>query len=1124
MNFKHIKRSLLLGFALVGAAVPSFATAEAPGVTALLNQGRYWQGKGRPDLANQAFRRVLAIDPQNAAAKAALANTPKAPPPAPPAAKPVKPKVAQPAPAPARPSAPSTAAAPKAQPSASSDRGGDARAAGFRALDAGNLSTAADRFQTALRANRNDGDALGGLGLVRLKQERFGEARDLLTRASQRGGAAKWNEALASARFYAGIQSAQAASDAGRLDEAQRIAEELAASDFTDKQPALDLLAGVYERQGRYADAARLYQQAGAKGGNPARASGNAIRAQAMDAAANGNAAIAEQLFQQGMMANPADPWIRYEFARFLEARGRRADADGIAGSLRNATDAEALYAAALFSSQTDRPMDAEVLLDRIPAAARTTEMRDLAVSLKTDAAIARARTLAGQGQGAQAMAALRQIAMTPGLPAGRQGAIAQAMADMGDLGSASAIAQQALNAPNPDPQDMEPLVRVFAMTGQDALAAAAVQRAAQAAGTIPDRQKQIARLNAVLAVAQADRLREAGQYAPAFDILQAQWNAAPGNADILSALGRLYQSGGMSAQAAQTFQMVLNQAPSDLAALTGLIDAASAAGDVATAQNATQRALAAAPADYKVYLAAARMEQARGNDRAAKRYLARGRELYLGQTMPSGGGFTATNPFAGRASAGGNPFAPAAVVNPFALGSAPAASGRFAAVPAYGQPFAAQPTFVQPGYGTGQGFAPVAAAPASGYAQGGYAQSGYTAAPVADDQIADPVLQSIDRDMRTLSAETGPQVEMQTGYRERSGETGLSSLKELTGDIKASTDLAGGRVSAKASAVVLDAGRPTGSGLARFGANPLLEAAAIVAEQPSDLVQAETQHASGVALSVGYAGKTVQADVGTTPLGFDKTNVSAGLSVTPRLSRYSTARIWAERRPVTDSVVAYAGTHDPVTGTFWGAVMKSGGGLSYSFDKDGSGIYGDASYYHYSGENVRDNSGIQVNAGGYLRAYRDASSTLTVGINANYQDYDNNQNFFTFGQGGYFSPQSFMSVSFPVRYAYRKDALEVGANIVPGYQSYSQDGEPLFPTVDAAQGALDALKSLNSDVRARFDSISKTGFGISAGGSAYYQLGDATKIGGELNINTFGQYNEFRSLLGIKRQIGGGQ
>jgi thioredoxin-like negative regulator of GroEL len=843
---------------------------------------------------------------------------------------------------------------------------------------------------------------------------------------------------------------------------------------------------------------------------------GNSIRAQALGAAQSGNALLAEQLFQQGLMADPADPWIRYEFARFLETKGRRADVDSLITSLGGSSNPESLYAAALLNNQLQRPADAERLLDRVTPSARTPEMRELAFSLKASAAIVRAKAMANQGLSGQATTALRQLASARGLSTASQGSIAETLLDLGDEGGAAMVAQQALSSNDADPAGLESVVRVLTKTGQDVLAQSAVQRLSERVGASPDGRRAVDKLNGNLVAAQADRLREGGQYAAAFDLLQGQWNAAPGNADVLNALARLYVSGGMHSQAMQTYQIVLNQSPSDVGAMIGMINAASGAGNYAVARGVFQRAVAIAPSDYNLYLAAARMEQGRGDDRAARQYLARARALYIAKTGPVAGGFSATNPFASRpmAAAGGSFAAPQQPANPFALASAPAPQSQ--------QQYAAQeqqrqaPSFFAPPPPSGK---PVMLA-FNGQMPGG----GFGTQPETDAPISDPVLASIDRDMRSLANDSGPRVDVETGFRSRTGEEGLSRLKELSGEARISTTVAGGRISAKARAVMLDTGTPSGSGLRRFGGNPIPEAEGIVAQLPSKLIGADTQSASGVALSVGYESKLIKADVGTTPLGFQKSHVSAGIVVTPRLSRYSSVRVWAERRPVTDSIIAYAGTTDPVSKRFWGAVMKNGGGVGYSYDQDGSGFYGDASYYEYEGTNVAKNNSVQLNAGGYIRAYHDATSSLTVGINANYQNYDNNQNYFTFGQGGYFSPQSFMSVSFPARYAYRANQLELDGNVVPGYQSYNQEAAPIFPTDGDKQARLDALKALNTDVRSYFDSLSKTGFGISAGGSAYYQIGNGTKVGGELNINTFGEYKEFRSQIGIKRQIGGSE
>ncbi|MFX9023820.1 hypothetical protein ABTN14_19565, partial [Acinetobacter baumannii] len=78
--------------------------------------------------------------------------------------------------------------------------------------------------------------------------------------------------------------------------------------------------------------------------------------------------------------------------------------------SLTGSSDPDSLYAAALISTDMGRPASAEALLDRIPDAARTPPMRTLAISVKTDSAIERAKAMAATGQKADAIASLRQI------------------------------------------------------------------------------------------------------------------------------------------------------------------------------------------------------------------------------------------------------------------------------------------------------------------------------------------------------------------------------------------------------------------------------------------------------------------------------------------------------------------------------------------------------------------------------------------------------------------------------------------------------------------------------------------------------------------------------------------
>lgn len=1175
-----LQRSLVM--CLVGTmAQPGTAAAEVPGVKALLEQAKYWRSKGRNDLADQALRRARALDPKSAEAK------PVAPKPAP---KPLpKPAFGQ-AQAPvatarvlrASPPAPKRRAeARRAKPTPASTAG-TARVAGFSALDAGDIDTAADRFERALASNRNDGDALGGLGIVRLRQSRFSEARDLLERASKQPGAARWAEALTTSRFFAAVEDARRALNSGLKDKAQAMAEDAVRMNYAQPQPALELLAEIYEQQGRFADAADLYSQAGDGGAaNEIRLRSRAARGRALAAAAQGDDYMAEQEFHNGLMIDSNDPWIRYEFARFMIRKGRRVEAESLIASLSQSTSTDSVYAAALVHQDLGNALAASALIDRIPEGQRTNAMRSFAIGIKTESAIQRAKAMADVGQKAGAISALRQIGAMSALPAARRAQVADALFDLNDTAAASSMAANALNGEITDLAGYDAVVRVLAKTGREDLARAALQKASALGNNSPEGQRAVARMSAGLAVSQAERLRIAGQFAPAFDLLQAAWNSAPDDVEVLSAVARLYQSGKMPARSAQSFQLVLARQPRDRGALLGLAETAQAAGDRNLSERASDKALEAWPEDYQVRLSLARLAEQRGDKSASVRLLKQARALYsqqygAGPTVPPGG-----NPFsASNLSTDGNPFraqsnsAPARI-NPFALGngtqlplvgvasyepSAIAAPQRVAS-DGWDNSFGAQ-TRSQNGWDNAastrsqNGWDDPATArsqngwdnPAPARSQSGWdnpaptpnrsqnefgaapyqpmpspfpgSSGGYGAMPMGGP--VDPVMSGIEADIRALTKSSGPRVDLQTSYRQRKGETGLSAFSEIKGTAEISTGLLGGRVKVRAEGVMIDGGRPEGSGLARFGRNATIEAQSIVAKVPSPLVQAVTQQASGVALSAGYESDLVQAEVGTTPLNMGRTKLAFRAALTPRFTPNLTAKVWVERKPVTDSIISYAGTRDPVSGERWGQVMRTGGGVSGSYDQDGNGVYGEVAYSRYRGRIVPSNSSIEANVGGYLRLVKGEHSQLTGGINANYQTYDNNQNYFTYGHGGYFSPQNFVSIGFPINYTLATDKLDVKASITPGFQSFKQEDTALYPSEPGLQAQLDALKALNTDVRSRYDSLSRTGFAISAGGSAYYRISPSTEIGGNTSFNTFGNFDEFRSTIGIRQSIGG--
>ncbi|WP_039730880.1 tetratricopeptide repeat protein, partial [Pseudoxanthomonas sp. GW2] len=78
---------------------------------------------------------------------------------------------------------------------------------GFRALEEGNDAVAEARFAQVLRARPRDPEALGGLGSVRLRQQRFAEAGELLRPAAAANR--KWQQAADTAQYWQALQEAR---------------------------------------------------------------------------------------------------------------------------------------------------------------------------------------------------------------------------------------------------------------------------------------------------------------------------------------------------------------------------------------------------------------------------------------------------------------------------------------------------------------------------------------------------------------------------------------------------------------------------------------------------------------------------------------------------------------------------------------------------------------------------------------------------------------------------------------------------------------------------------------------------------------------------------------------------
>ncbi|HTW27362.1 MAG TPA: cellulose synthase subunit BcsC-related outer membrane protein [Acetobacteraceae bacterium] len=1039
-------------------------------------------------------------------------------------------------------------------PNAAVDRAGQDRAAGFAALNAGHLAEAEQHFSAALMAAPDDADALGGLGLVRLRQGRPADARLLLQRAIAADPSArdKWQAALVgteSGQDWAEVRALAArgqyrAAEAkltrllGRSDnpggrlllaDIQTRAGELAAAEASyrrvlDRRPedtaALIGLAGLLSRQGQDEEAAALYARAGASGGAlAATARAAALRDRATQAA---DPATRIALYRAALASDPGNAWIRLDLARALAGQGQRAEAqrlidDAIAGP--QATPA-ALQAAAYFDLENGNATGAAAAVARLPPRQRTPEMRRLAARVafqrEVDAAAA-SGPVAGRAR-------LMRLAVGPDPDGTRGAAIARAFAAMHD----PAGAQEAINlalAATPMPSPAQRLAYAGAMMqAGDAGAAARLLAGIDVAALPPDEAAAAVQLRAGLAVQRADRLRDAGQPAAAYDQLAPVLRQDPANADANLALARLYQSADRPQRALAVTQALLQRNPNDVAVRQAAVQAAIAARAWGQAQQWVQQGLRLAPADPRSWIAAADLARARGNDGEALRDLRRARALRSAEVEGAADSVAAT-----EAAAAASPDAvPAGLLAPDGAGAtAPDAAATGGTSPAAAPPPTGPALAALPPGGGGSAAIPTggvsaymtttAPAPLQPPAPGSNPFRAGAAAPADADGTADAgaatgdaMTENIDRQIAAMQEQVAPRLQVDTGLRFRSGSEGLDQLTEAMLPMEASFSPGGvGRVTFQVTPTYVTAGTlpDTPTSLAQFGTLALDDGSP---STPSP----GTVQSSGVGLDLGYAWRFLSADVGATPLGFRVTNPVGGIELAPEIANGWRVRLTGEDRAVTDSVLSYAGTRDPRTGEVWGGVTRARGHIQIEYAGGPANFYLGGGGASLTGKNVESNSEVEFGAGGSYAVYHSGGDEARVGLDLVYFDYAHNLRFFTLGGGGYFSPQNYFAALIPVSYAEKDGDLtwNVGGSV--GFQTYHENSSPYFPTDPAAQAQLEALAAGNPQLAASTTADSVSGLVGGAHGAVEYRVSPAFTLGGRASYQRAGDWNEGEGLL----------
>jgi tetratricopeptide (TPR) repeat protein len=1019
----------------------------------------------------------------------------------------------------------------------------------YAALNAGDTAQAEERFTTLLHQQPANADALAGLGIVRLRQNRFSEASDLLDRASTKPAGARWKPLLQTAQHWQALQDSQAARQSGDLERATQLARRAVESDAKEPEAQTllgDLLAeqaqveraeaayraalqqqpehpratlgliNLLGTSGRTDEARELAQKLDpaqlARVGGPAGLRANQLQLLAAQAEKRGDLAGAQALLEQALSLAPASPWARLSLGQVLVRQGRldaaRAQVDAFVIPISDS--GEALQARMLLQSELQDWTGALQSLEQIPRQQRNADMARQQRRLAVRAQVAQATALGRSGQGARAQLLLQEAEQEAGTDLDLIGVVADGYLALDDDARASQLIRATLAS---QPQAGVSLrLRHGALllrARQDAeLTDLLRQLASQPLNTAQRHDFEALRLG--LSLRQSDQLREQGDLANAWEAIAPLLREQPQEPRLQMALARMHSAANDHAQARSLYETVLEKRPDDVDAWLGLAGSADAQKDHDSATQALDEARRLAPDSPLVLAQLGRHYRAMGQYSKAAEYL----RAAIAAEQPGTRGWgtegrASRNPFAGRsgntrpASFGTgsglprSPFAPVGGHNDQPLVAVVTALPDNGSGPVQttlsDSPIARSRLWLDP-----------AAAPKVLVAR---------ATPVAAPPAVTPATPPLPfaRRSKTLAHELDElqsqrdrtHVEFDGSIRSRSGESGLSRLDMVQTPVEGRFAVEQvGLLTLRATPVLLDAGQLGTSVDTRARSGSLVF-------DTTRSVATTSQSAAGIGLGIGLKTRAVTADLGTTPLGFEVVDVVGGVKYQDQFGDGLNLALEASRRAITDSLLSFAGTPDARTGRVWGGVRSTGGRAQLGWEQDDVGLYGYGTAHLLTGQNVADNQQLEAGIGSYWHTRRHADEQFELGLNLSYQHYQKNLRGFTWGHGGYFSPQQMISLSVPTQWSGRQGRLNWGVQGSVSMQAYQEDAAPYFPTDPAAQSTLETMVSLGRATAASYAQRSSIGMGLNLGGVLEFQLTRQVDLGTRISLEHAPQFNQ---------------
>ena len=205
-------------------------------------------------------------------------------------------------------------------------------------------------------------------------------------------------------------------------------------------------------------------------------------------------------------------------------------------------------------------------------------------------------------------------------------------------------------------------------------------------------------------------------------------------------------------------------------------------------------------------------------------------------------------------------------------------------------------------------------------------------------------------------------------------------------------------------------------------------------------------QNYKGHVVGVGLQTEQYRVDVGTTVGDYPVNDWVGGVQWRTSLGEGS-LRLELARRMVNGSVLSTTGAIDPLTGETWGGARRNGVSAVYyrafnpTFD-----FVGIARANLITGKNIPDNTEFNLQGIVGKTVFQRPGHEVEIGASLFLWSFEKNLRFYTFGQGGYYSPQAFGSLTFPITWTGNVNGWSWQAQARVGASESREDDAELYP------------------------------------------------------------------------------